>query len=165
MSARNWRWKTTLGCFVSMGCSVAVADRALDRLEETSVAIEQVLHAAVEQYFEAWSSADIGAYGRSFHPSAVIHHRDKRGRLRRMMLNAFLDGQRAAHAAVPGMVEVPVIIEISHDAYAAQARVHWQLVADQDVSCGEDHFQFSRVGQDWKITSLLFYESPCRAPE
>ena len=58
------------------------------------------------------------------------------------------------------MVEVPVTIEIAHDEYAAQAKVHWRLVADGEVSCGEDHFQFVRIDDDWKITSLLFYGVP-----
>lgn len=126
--------------------------------------VEDEVRAAVERYFETWSTGNVTAYGRSFHPSAVVHHRDKRGRVRRMTLGPFLGSQRAAHAAVPGMVEVPVTIEIAHDTHAAQAKVHWRLVADGDVSCGEDHFQFVRIDEGWKITSLLFYGSPCRTP-
>ena len=68
------------------------------------------MRAAVERYFETWSSGNVTAYGRGFHPSAVVHHRDERGRVRRMTLGPFLSSQRAAHAAVPGMVEVPVTI-------------------------------------------------------
>ena len=156
--------KIALGCLIWALAAASSADAAADRPLAPTATTEEEVRAAVVRYFEVWSNADMRAYRRSFHSSAVIHHRDARGRVRQMMLDAFIAGQRAAHASVPGMVEVPISIEISHDAHAAQAKVHWRLVANEEVSCGEDHFQFVRVGANWKITSLLFYGSPCRAP-
>lgn len=116
------------------------------------------VEAFVTHYFERWSAADMEGYGATFHPEAAVFFVDDQGRTTRQDLGPFLRGQRRAHAAAPGMIEVPLSVEIDEARPGfVRALVRWELRRGKGIERGYDHFFLLRTEARWRILTLVFH--------
>ncbi len=112
----------------------------------------------LNHYFNTWSQRDMEGYGKCFDPQARILFVAKNGDVVSEGVTDFLHGQKLGHeqAASP-MSERPLEIKIQGDALIAQAAVKWVLTKGSKEERGTDFFTLRRVGDEWKIVSLVFY--------
>lgn len=124
----------------------------------TSLATEAEVRAAVENYFAAWSRADMDAYAATFHPEAVIFFLKPDGSVgMRAPVAPFVASQAEAHRTSPErMSEVPRGCEVTLNGTLATAVVPWKLTAGARVDTGVDVFTFVRGRDGWKILTLVF---------
>ena len=110
------------------------------------------------KYFSTWSARDMVGYASCFDESARVIFLGANGEMVSDGLTDFLHSQRMAHemASVP-MTEKPIEMTIQGDAKVAQAAVTWVLTKGSAEERGTDFFTLRRVGNDWKIVSLVFY--------
>lgn len=112
----------------------------------------------LNRYFDTWSQRDMEGYGKCFDPQARILFVAKNGDVVSEGVTDFLHGQKLGHeqAATP-MTERPLGMKIQGDAKVAQAAVTWVLTKGSNEERGTDFFTLRRVGDEWKIVSLVFY--------
>ncbi len=112
----------------------------------------------LNRYFDTWSQRDMDGYGKCFDPQARILFVTKNGEIVSEGVTDFLHGQKLGHEqAVTPMTERPIEIKIQGDALIAQAAVKWALTKGSKEERGTDFFTLRRVGDEWKIVSLVFY--------
>jgi pyroglutamyl-peptidase len=120
---------------------------------------EQEVRDLIDRYFLTWNAKDVDRYGQCFMPQAAIQLMDPNGQLTTLPLKAFLDSQREAHRADQNLHETPENVEVRLEGRIARAIVHWKLVAGERVQWGYDHFTLVKVGGQWRIANLIFYET------
>lgn len=120
---------------------------------------EQEVRDLIDRYFLTWNAKDVDRYGQCFMPQAAVQLMDPAGRLTTLPLRAFLDTQREAHRAGEDLHETPENVEVRLEGRIARAIVHWKLVAGERVQWGYDHFTLVKIGGQWRIANLIFYET------
>lgn len=131
----------------------AVAASALP--SALSEAERQAVDVLIRRYFATWSTPDIDAYGRCFHPNARVWF----GSGSSLALAPFLDSQRQAHAQSPvRLTEDPLAWEITGNNGLAHVRVHWELHRGAENVRGYDFFTLVHTEGRWQIIALIFNE-------
>lgn len=112
----------------------------------------------LSKYFSTWSAKDMDGYASCFDEKARVTFLGGNGEVVSEGLTDFLHSQRLAHerASVP-MTEKPLEMTIQGDAKVAQAVVTWVLTKGGNEERGTDFFTLRKVGNGWKIVSLVFY--------
>ncbi len=110
------------------------------------------------KYFSTWSAKDMTGYASCFDEKARVIFLGQNGEVVSEGLTDFLHSQRLAHemATVP-MTEKPLEMTVQGDTKVAQASVTWVLTKGTTEEKGTDFFTLRRVGNEWKIVSLVFY--------
>jgi hypothetical protein len=120
---------------------------------------EQEVRDLIDRYFLTWNAKDVDRYGQCFMPQAAIQLMDASGGMTTLPLRAFLDTQREAHRSGDDLHETPESVDVRLEGRIARAIVHWKLVAGERVQWGYDHFTLVKVGNQWRIANLIFYET------
>jgi hypothetical protein len=118
---------------------------------------ERLLGERISEYFSTWSSQNMQAYRRCFHPLACIHFIDDAGTSHSFNLDQFIHVQQNAHLLAPEpMFEKPTQSSLTVRGRMAQAVVRWELRKGDAFITGTDYFTFLKTDQGWKILSLVF---------
>jgi pyroglutamyl-peptidase len=147
-------WAQTVKTTASVGAPATTALR-----QAAPDPREQEVRDLIDRYFLTWNAKDVDRYGQCFMPQAAIQLMDPNGRLTTLPLRAFLETQREAHRAGEDLHETPEHVEVRLEGRIARAIVHWKLVAGERVQWGYDHFTLVKVGDQWRIANLIFYET------
>jgi ketosteroid isomerase-like protein len=116
------------------------------------------VRAFLTRYFSTWSARDMDGYGACFDPEARILFVTSNGQVVSQGTMDFLHGQRMAHEqSTAPMTEQPQQLTIQGDSKVVQAAVTWVLKKGEKEERGTDFFTLRRVGDGWKIVSLIFY--------
>lgn len=116
------------------------------------------VRAFLTRYFATWSAQDMEGYGACFDPEARILFIPGNGQVISQGTIDFLHGQKMAHEQSSSpMTERPLDMTIQGDAKVVQAAVTWVLKKGDKEERGTDFFTLHRVGEGWKIISLVFY--------
>ncbi|MEM7395025.1 MAG: nuclear transport factor 2 family protein [Verrucomicrobiota bacterium] len=135
-----------------VGAVVAIQSGVFSHMRE-----KEEIKAAVANYFDTWSAADMDGYKDCFQPWATIYYQGPDGGLQGTTLDPFVESQREAHAqAAAPMNEYPTSIETETDGRVATSFVRWALMTGEKKDTGTDAFTFVKTDQGWKIISLTF---------
>jgi hypothetical protein len=119
---------------------------------------EAAIRSFLGRYFSTWSARDMEGYGACFDPQARIQFVAQNGEVVSEGTIDFLAGQKLAHERSESpMTERPLDMKIQGDEKIAQAAVTWVLTKGGKEERGTDFFTLRRVGDGWKIVSLVFY--------
>lgn len=111
----------------------------------------------IRDYFETWSSGDMGQYQSMFHEKAKIMLSIDGKVFLSMGRDEFVDMQ-ARELARRSMIEHLTDLKVNEDAVAATATASWLLDDQGSFTTGVDRFTLIRDEQgEWKILFLLFY--------
>ena len=111
----------------------------------------------VRDYFDTWSSGDMGQYRSMFHEKAKIMLSINGRVFLSMERDEFVDMQ-ARELARRSMIEHLTDLKVNEDAVAATAIASWLLDDQGSFTTGVDRFTLIRDEQgEWKILFLLFY--------
>lgn len=121
---------------------------------------KKTIEELTKKYFEFWSNAKMEEYGNLFHSKAVIYYRDRFTQdVSSENLETFLRNQTQAQLnPQTRMTEIPLNIQVELAGEdTAMVTVYWKLSAGYRTIFGYDHFIWAKLGEDWKIISLFFY--------
>jgi len=114
----------------------------------------------LDTYFRSWSEGDMVGYRSLFHDHASIVAVAGGRIVYSLGPDEFVERQARSQESRP-MTERMTSVQAHEDSTAAVARVRWLLTGEDQRMEGIDLFTLMRdASGSWKITHLLFYQTP-----